>query len=69
VATPLVQPNADAYQTFITTVICRPHLAHLADPSLRDGFIRHLTELASNDDPPFELDYWRLNIEARRPTE
>jgi len=69
VATPLVQPDAEAYQAFITTVICRPHLAHLPDPLLQDAFVRDLTELASNDDPPFELDYWRLNIEARRPTE
>jgi hypothetical protein len=68
VPTPLVQPDATAYQAFITTVICRPHLAHLADPSLQDAFVRHLTELASADAPPFELDYWRLNIEARRPT-
>jgi len=68
VPTPLVQPNASAYQAFITTVICRPHLAHLADPSLQEAFVRHLTELASADNPPFELDYWRLNIEARKPT-
>ncbi len=66
VATPLVQPGADAYRAFITTVICRPHLAYLADPALQEVFVRQLTELASADTPPFELDYWRLNIEARK---
>ena len=66
VPAPLVQPDATAYRAFITTVICRPHLAHLADPTLQDAFVRHLTELASADTPPFELDYWRLNIEARK---
>jgi trans-aconitate 2-methyltransferase len=65
---PLVQPDATAYQTFITTVICRPHLAHLSDAGLRDGFVQRLTEQASRDDPPFELDYWRLNLDARKPS-
>jgi trans-aconitate 2-methyltransferase len=65
---PLVQPNANAYQTFITTVICRPHLAYLPDSALQNAFVQRLTEQASSDNPPFELDYWRLNIEARRPT-
>jgi len=67
VPTPLVQSDATAYRAFITTVICRPHLAHLAGPTLQDAFVQHLTELASADTPPFELDYWRLNLEARKP--
>ena len=67
VPAPIVQPDAPAFQTFITTVICRPHLAHLPDPALQQSFVQRLTEMASADDPPFELDYWRLNIEARRP--
>ena len=64
---PIVQPDATAFQTFITTVICRPHLAHLPDSSLQEAFVQDLTKQASTDSPPFELDYWRLNIEARRP--
>ena len=67
VPTPIVQPDAPAFQTFITTVICRPHLAHLPDRALQQSFVQRLTEMASADDPPFELDYWRLNIEATRP--
>lgn len=67
VPAPIVQPDATAFQTFITTVICRPHLAHLPDPSLQEAFVQDLTKQASADSPPFELDYWRLNIEARRP--
>jgi trans-aconitate 2-methyltransferase len=49
--------------------VCRHHLARLPDPSLRDGFLDALTEQASADDPAFELDYWRLNIDAVRPAE
>ena len=67
VPAPVVQPDAHAFRTFVTTVICRPHLAHLADPELQQAFVQHLTEQAATDSPPFELDYHRLNIEARRP--
>lgn len=67
VPAPVVQPDASSYQTFVTTVICRPHLAHLPDAETRDAFIQNLTEQAASDMPPYELDYWRLNIEASRP--
>ena len=64
---PFVQPDAAAYKEFVTNVICRHHLAHLPEPSLRDRFMDALTDLAAGDEPAFELDYWRLNIAARRP--
>jgi len=67
IPSPVVQPDADAFKAFITTVICRPHLAHLEEQPLRDAFIDRLTAQAAADDPPFELDYWRLNLDARRP--
>ena len=64
---PVIQPDALAYQTFITTVICRRHLACLPELSLQTAFVQQLTEQASRDNPPFELDYWRLNVDARKP--
>jgi hypothetical protein len=67
VPAPIMQPDAQAFQTFITTVIGRPYLAHLPNPALQEAFVQDLTRTASADNPPFELDYWRLNIEARRP--
>ena len=67
VPAPVQQPDASAYQTFVTTVICRPHLAHLSKPELRAAFIQSLTEQAATDIPPYELDYWRLNIEDSKP--
>ena len=30
-------------------------------------FLAELTMAAAADSPPFTLDYWRLNISARRP--
>jgi trans-aconitate 2-methyltransferase len=68
VSLPAVQPDARSFRTFITTVICGPHLAYLDKPALQDAFIARLTELAAADDPPFELDYWRLNLDARKPS-
>jgi trans-aconitate 2-methyltransferase len=64
---PVVFPDAESFRTFITNVICRPHLAHLPETALREAFVGRLTEMAGGDSPPFELDYWRLNLDARRP--
>jgi trans-aconitate 2-methyltransferase len=63
---PVVFPDANSFATFITNVICGPHLACLPEAALRNAFIAAVTEQARADDPPFELDYWRLNIDARR---
>jgi trans-aconitate 2-methyltransferase len=64
---PVVFSAAEDFSAFITNVICRPYLAYLNEPSLRDRLIARITELAAQDSPPFELDYWRLNIDARKP--
>ena len=65
-AAPTPFKDAAEYQDFVTTVCLRQHLSRL--PSVeRPGFLREVTLLAAADDPPFTLDYWRLNIDARRP--
>ena len=33
----------------------------------RRAFMAKITALATKDDPPFTLDYWRLNLAATRP--
>jgi hypothetical protein len=38
----------------------------LPDARLRDWYVSELATQAANDDPPFLLDYWRLNLSARR---
>jgi trans-aconitate 2-methyltransferase len=65
--TPVIQPDAKAFADFVGPVICRPHLARLPDETSRKEFMQAITELAAKDDPPFELDYWRLNMAARKP--
>ena len=48
-------------------MIYHPHLERLPDPALKQAFIDRVTALSAREDQPFTLDYWRLNINARRP--
>ena len=65
-AAPTTLASADDYRAFVTTVIYHPHLARLP-AALHGAFIDSVTDLAAAADPPFSLDYWRLNISAVRP--
>jgi trans-aconitate 2-methyltransferase len=65
-AAPTPFETADAYQQFIATVCVRHHMSRLPMDDRR-AFLRELTIQAAQDSPPFTLDYWRLNISARRP--
>jgi len=55
------------YREFVTTVIYHPHLERLPDASLKQAFIDRVTELAATEPVPFTLDYWRLNMQGRKP--
>ena len=50
------------YREFVTTVIYHPHLERLPSAELKQAFIDRVTALSSQEDPPFTLDYWRLNM-------
>jgi SAM-dependent methyltransferase len=54
------------YREFVTTVIYHVHLSLLPEARLRDAFVDRVTELAAREPVPFTLDYWRLNISARK---
>jgi len=60
-------PTADEFQKFVESVILRHHLEHLPNASIRQQLLDDLTAQSAQDDPPFLLDYWRLNMKARRP--
>jgi trans-aconitate 2-methyltransferase len=64
---PVVFAAAEDFSAFIANVICPPYLAYLSEQQLRHRLIARITAQAAEDTPAFELDYWRLNIEARRP--
>lgn len=66
---PTVLPDAAAYRDFLRAVVLRVHLARLPDDPAREAFLAALTNQAAADGPPFALDYWRLNLRARRPGE
>ena len=55
------------YREFVTTVIYHPHLERLPDAGLKQEFIDRVTALSARENPPFTLDYWRLNISAKKP--
>jgi trans-aconitate 2-methyltransferase len=62
---PTRMADAAAFNDFISCVCIRHHVAKLP-PDERPGFVALLTAQAAEDNPPFTLDYWRLNIHARR---
>jgi trans-aconitate 2-methyltransferase len=64
---PVTFAGPGEYSEFVRTVIFRPHLERMGDESLGERFIDELTRAAAGDDPPYSLDYWRLNLEAIRP--
>jgi len=64
---PAVMPDADEFRTFLETVILREHLHRLPKDALKSAFIASLTDQAAEDDPPYVLDYWRLNLSGTRP--
>lgn len=66
-STPATFKDAATYSEFISFVCIRHHLARLP-AELHDSFASALTQAAASDDPPLTLDYWRLNIDARRPS-
>lgn len=55
------------YREFMATVVLGAHLRRLPTQALRDQFVATLTDQAASDDPPYTLDYWRLNLHGRRP--
>ena len=55
------------YVEFVKAVIVRTHLERLPTMDLREQYLSALADQAAADDPPFVLDYWRLNLSARKP--
>lgn len=64
---PVTMPDADAYREFLTTVVLGTHLQRIPDETLRREFIASLVDQGARDEPPYELDYWRLNLQGQRP--
>jgi trans-aconitate 2-methyltransferase len=59
--------GAEQYNEFIRNVIFRRHVDQIPSEGLKDEFIAILTDRASRDEPPFSLEYWRLNLRGHVP--
>lgn len=64
-AAPTILESAGQYNEFVRNIILRRHLENIPSEQLRAEFMAELTDRASGDNPPFSLDYWRLNLRAR----
>jgi trans-aconitate 2-methyltransferase len=62
---PVPFEDAARYSEFVAAVCLRHHLDRLPEAE-REGFMQQITGHALEDDPPLTLDYWRLNIAARK---
>jgi trans-aconitate 2-methyltransferase len=62
---PVDLETAGKYADFVSCVCIRHHLDRLP-VELRRPFTLDLTALAGQDAQPYTLDYWRLNVEARK---
>lgn len=64
-AAPTLLDDAQQYGEFVRNIILRAHLVRLPSEELRSQLITELTTLAGADDPPYLLDYWRLNLSGK----
>lgn len=58
-------PDASTYREFMGSVVLRPFLAYLPQ-ALRAEFVEAVTERARCENPPFFLDYVRLNLRGTK---
>jgi trans-aconitate 2-methyltransferase len=61
-----VLDNAAHYNEFVRNIILHRHLRNIPTEAERAQFMAKLTEQAAQDDPPFSLDYWRVNLRGRK---
>jgi trans-aconitate 2-methyltransferase len=64
-AAPTLLDDASQYEEFVRNIILRAHLRQLPSEELRSRLMTELTTLAGKDNPPFLLDYWRLNMSGK----
>jgi len=55
------------FKQYLATVTLHRHLERIPEAALRERFLDTIALRAQQDDPPLVMDYWRLNIGARKP--
>jgi trans-aconitate 2-methyltransferase len=61
-----VLDDAKHYREFVRNIIVRRHIKNISTEQERAQFVARLTEQAAQDNPPFSIDYWRLNLHGRK---
>lgn len=64
---PVYVSSAAEFDRYLRTFILHRHLELLPSDALRNDYVKELTDDAANDNPPWTLDYWRLNLHAYKP--
>lgn len=59
--------TAEEFKDYLRTFVLHRHLERLPDQSHIERFLHQLAEQCAHDDTPWTLDYWRLNLRARKP--
>lgn len=63
---PTLFPDERQYQEFVSKVILHRHLELIPDAATRQHLLEDLAASAAKDNPPFLLDYVRLNLRGLR---
>jgi trans-aconitate 2-methyltransferase len=58
--------SGEEFQEYLRTFVLHRHLELLPE-ELCEKFVQEIAAAFSCDDPPWTLDYWRLNLRARKP--
>ncbi len=59
-------PSAAEFSQYLGTVTFHRHLERLPSEELRERFLEAVATRVAKDDPAFVMDYWRLNMSARK---
>lgn len=59
--------TGEEFKNYLRTFVLHRHLELLPDAKHVERYLEELTEQCSHDNPPWTLDYWRLNLNACKP--
>lgn len=63
---PVTLESESTFREFLATVVFGTHLRRLPAEELKREFVERLVTWSGEQNPSWHLDYWRLNIIARR---
>lgn len=63
---PVVMNGEAEYREFLETVVLGSHLVRLTTDHLKRDFLDSMVASGATDDPPWSLEYTRLNLQGRR---